>query len=39
MRKSKQCPKCESLRIGYLASLPDEGGEAQAISHYGVAQK
>ncbi len=24
MKKSKQCPKCDSLRIGYLESQPDK---------------
>ncbi len=23
MKRSKQCPKCESLRVGYLPSQPD----------------
>jgi predicted nucleic-acid-binding Zn-ribbon protein len=25
MKASKQCPKCDSLRIGYLPTLPDLG--------------
>ena len=32
MKEGKQCPKCQSLRIGHLESVPDEahGGIHQA---------
>lgn len=32
MKRTKQCPKCESLRIGYLPSQPD-------VAHGRVAER
>lgn len=30
MKDSKQCPKCNGLRIGYLENLPDENAAGTA---------
>jgi len=27
MKKSKQCPKCNGLKIGYVERLPDGDGD------------
>lgn len=34
MKKSKECPKCQSLRIGYVERLPDRDGDAQGVGRY-----
>jgi hypothetical protein len=34
MKKSKQCPKCNSLKIGYVERLPDRDGDPQGVACY-----
>ena len=37
MKQSKQCPKCKSLRIGYLKYQTDEDGQFDiAARHAGI---
>lgn len=39
MKKSKQCPKCDSLRVGYLENMPDKIGCQREPRFAGTAQK
>ena len=40
MKKSKECPKCESLKIGYLAVVPDEADDRGILpSRIGFIEK
>ena len=37
MKKNKQCPKCHSLRVGWLESQPDLSGETHVVRKRPVA--
>jgi hypothetical protein len=34
MKKSRQCPKCSSLKIGYVPAMPDRDGDELSVGRY-----